>query len=61
MTVPNFYRLEFSIAALEGCNAVLDKPLDIRNGNLYPPFGPGLDYNLDTEFIAAHPDPACSV
>ena len=58
MTIPNFYRLEFSIAALEGYNAVLDKPLDIRNGNLHLPSGPGLGYDLDTEFMAAHPDPA---
>ena len=60
MTVPNFYRLEFSIAALEGYNAVLDKPLDIRDGNLHLPTGPGLGYDLDTEFMAAHPDPAWS-
>ena len=58
MTVPNFYRLEFSIAALESYNAVLDKPLDIRDGNLLLPTGPGLGYDLDTEFMAAHPDPA---
>jgi L-alanine-DL-glutamate epimerase-like enolase superfamily enzyme len=58
MTVPNFYRLEISIAALEGYNAVLDKHLDIRDGNLHLPSGPGLGYGLDTEFMAARPDPA---
>jgi galactonate dehydratase len=58
MTVPNFYRLEFSIAALESYNVVLDKPLDIRDGNLHLPTRPGLGYDLDTEFMAAHPDPA---
>ena len=55
--IPNFYRLEFSLASLEAYNAVLDKPLDIRDGALHLPDKPGLGFELDMEFLAAHPDP----
>ena len=58
VTVPNFYRLKFSLAALEGYNAVLDKPLDIRDGASHLPSGPGLGFDLDLEFLEANPDPA---
>ena len=57
MTVPNFYRLEFNRAALDLHNALIDYPLDIRDGVLYLSDRPGLGVELDIEFIEAHPDP----
>ena len=57
MGVPNFYRLEFSLAALEGYNGVLDSPLEIRDGALHLPDKPGLGFELDMDYVMAHPDP----
>ena len=57
MTVPNFYRLEFNRAALHLHNALIDYPLDIRDGVLYLSDRPGLGVELDIEFIEAHLDP----
>ena len=57
MGVPNFYRLEFSLAALDDYNAVLNTPLDIRDGALYLPERPGLGVELDMDYLSAHPDP----
>ncbi|NQW17368.1 MAG: mandelate racemase/muconate lactonizing enzyme family protein [Chloroflexi bacterium] len=58
MSTPNIYRLEFGRAALEGYNNCLTEPLDVRDGNLYLSDKPGLGYDLDIDFIEAHPDPA---
>ena len=57
MNVPNIYRLEMTDHAIEGYNAVLTEPLDIRDGHIHLPDRPGLGYELDHDFIAAHPDP----
>ena len=57
MGVPNFYRLEFSLASLEAHNSVLTTPLDIRGGDLHLSDRPGLGVELDMDFIRAHPDP----
>ena len=55
MTCPNFYKLETSRYDLSGYNVFIDKPLDIRNGDLYlDPNAPGLGINLDPEFLKAH-------
>ena len=53
--VPNFYRLEFSLGALDSYNGVLDTPLDVRDGHLYLPDTPGLGVELDLDYVAAHP------
>jgi len=57
MGVPNFYRLEMTDHAVESYNAVLTEPLDIRDGCIHLPETPGLGYELDHDFIQAHPDP----
>ena len=57
ITVPNFYRLEMNDNTVEAYNSVLTEPLDIRDGHLILPDRPGLGYELDHDFIAAHPDP----
>ena len=57
MTVPNFYRLEFNRAALDIHNALVDPPLDIRDGYLYLSDRPGLGVELNVEYLEAHPDP----
>ena len=54
-SVPNFYKLEFFSSGLESYNAVLDRPLDIRNGMLYLSNRPGLGWNLNEEYIKEHP------
>ena len=57
ITVPNFYRLEMNDNTVGAYNSVLTEPLDIRDGHLILPDRPGLGYELDHDFIAAHPDP----
>jgi galactonate dehydratase len=55
MTCPNFYKLETSRYDLSGYNQFIDKPLDIRNGDLYlDPNAPGLGIELDKDFLIAH-------
>ncbi len=58
ITVPNFYRQEFSIANLGIYNEALSHALDIRDGELYLPDRPGIGFELDEGFMAnyAHPD-----
>ena len=57
MTIPNFYKLETIRYDLSGYNCLMDRPLDIRDGNLYLPDGPGLGLNLDEEFLIKHTIP----
>jgi len=54
-SVPNFYKLEFGVSALETYNAVLDKPLDIRDGKLYFSDRPGLGWELNEDYIKEYP------
>jgi galactonate dehydratase len=55
MTCPNFYKLETSRYDLSGYNVFIDKPLDIRSGDLYlDPNAPGLGIELDVDFLRAH-------
>ena len=58
MGVPNFYRLEFSLASLPYYNAVLDTPLDIRDGALHLSDKPGLGFKLNMDYVRSHPEPA---
>ena len=55
--VPNFYRLEFNLGALDSYNGALDTPLDIRDGALHLPDRPGLGFELDMDYVEAHPAP----
>jgi len=54
MTVPNFYKLEVSRYDLSGYNALIDKPLDVRQGHLYLSDRPGLGVELLPEALAAY-------
>lgn len=54
MNTPNFYKLETIRYDLSGYNQFIDKPLDIREGNLYLTDQPGLGLNLDEDFLKAH-------
>jgi galactonate dehydratase len=55
--VPNIYRLEMSGRSLDRYNSVITEPLDLRDGYLHLLDKPGLGYELDHDYIAAHPDP----
>ena len=54
MTVPNFYKLETSCYRLDGYNAFIDEPLDVRNGDLYLSDRPGLGVDLIRDYLEAH-------
>ena len=51
MNVPNFYRLEFNISAIEGYNQIITPNIDVRNGNLHLSDKPGLGIDLDEEYL----------
>ncbi len=55
MTVPNFYRLEHSVAAIPAGNKIISPGLDIRQGNLYLPNQPGLGIEVDEEYLKKRP------
>jgi len=55
MTVPNFYRLEHSVAAIPAGNKIISPGLDIRQGNLYLPNRPGLGIEVDEEYLKKRP------
>ena len=57
MTIPNFYKLETIRYDLSGYNRLMDRPLDVRDGNLYLTDQPGLGLNLDEEFLLKHTVP----
>ena len=57
MTVPNFYRLEYSTALGALYDDVITTPLDIRDGHLHLSDRPGLGVELNLDYIEAHPDP----
>ena len=54
MTVPNFYKLETSRYDLSYYNDMIDKPLNIKNGDLYLDESPGLGINLNEEYLIAN-------
>jgi galactonate dehydratase len=57
MNLPNIYRLEVSARSLDRYNSVITEPLDLRDGYLHLLDKPGLGYELNHGYIAAHPDP----
>ena len=54
MTVPNFYKLETARYRLDSYNAFIDRPLDVRQGDLYVPDRPGLGVELDADYLREH-------
>ena len=54
MTTPNFYKLETSRYELSAYNALIEPGLDIRNGRLTVPDGPGLGAEINLDFLRSH-------
>ncbi|MDA1256659.1 MAG: mandelate racemase/muconate lactonizing enzyme family protein [Chloroflexi bacterium] len=54
ITVPNHYRVETSRASLSAYDAFIDHPLDIRGDAIHLSNRPGLGFELDRDYLAAH-------
>ncbi|MDP6272702.1 MAG: mandelate racemase/muconate lactonizing enzyme family protein [Dehalococcoidia bacterium] len=57
MATPNFYRLETGPDTADIYNKVLKEPIKFIGDQFTLPDKPGLGVELDTEYLAAHPDP----
>jgi len=53
-TVPNFYRLETIRADMSDYNSFIDRPLDVRGGDLFLSDRPGLGIEIDAAFVLAN-------
>jgi galactonate dehydratase len=51
LTVPNFYRLEHSLASLDAYRACLNEPLDLAGERLRLTDRPGLGFTLNLEYL----------
>ena len=49
----NLYRLEITYLELPYYNAVLAPPLDVRNGFYHVSTRPGLEHELNPDYVAA--------
>ena len=58
MTIPNFYRLEHSTAAIPSYNAMLTAPIDFSGNAVTVSGKPGLGVELDVDMLRAHLHPA---
>jgi len=58
MTVPNFYRLEHSVASIPAYNSFLTKPINFHGGEVSVNDAPGLGVDIDMDAVrsALHPD-----
>ena len=54
MTTPNFYKLETSRYELSAYNALIEPGLNIRNGRLTVPDGPGLGAEINLDYLRSH-------
>ena len=54
MTTPNFYKLETSRYELSAYSALIEPGLDIRNGRLTVPDGPGLGAEINLDYLRSH-------
>jgi len=54
MTIPNFYRLEHSLASIPSYQACLTRPLLLDGESLILPDRPGLGHDLDLDFVRGH-------
>ena len=54
ITVPNFYRLEHAHSLIETHNRMITEPYVIKNGEMLLNDKPGLGYDMDEEWLAAH-------
>jgi galactonate dehydratase len=55
LSTPNFLIQEVMRQDVPWRNEVVDAPLDIRDGYVYPPTQPGLGLEVDEQGAAAHP------
>jgi len=53
MTVPNFYRLEHSIASIPAYNSFLTKPINFHGGEVNVNDAPGLGVDIDMDAVRA--------
>ena len=58
MTIPNFYRLEHSTAAIPSYNAMLTEPIEFTGNAVTVSSKPGLGVELDIDILRAHLHPA---
>jgi len=54
ITVPNHYRVEISRADLSAYDAFTDHPIDLRGDAIHLSDRPGLGFELDRGYLAAH-------
>ena len=54
ITIPNFYRLEHAHSLIEVHNQMITEPYVIENGEMLLNGKPGLGYDMDEEWLAAH-------
>jgi galactonate dehydratase len=57
LTVPNFYRLEYNVAAIPAYNAVLTTPINFQGGVVRVSGKPGLGVELDVDYLKGHLHP----
>jgi D-galactarolactone cycloisomerase len=60
-TLPNFHIQEYQPVMLETFNPWLEQPLEVREGKLVVPQGPGLGISIDAEQVAAQATAAVTV
>ena len=58
MTIPNFYRLEHSTAAIPAYNTMLTAPINFSGNAVQVSGKPGLGVELDVDMLRAHLHPA---
>jgi galactonate dehydratase len=56
MTVPNFYKLETARYRLNAYDQFIQTPLDVQEGRLMMPDGPGLGIEMNMDFLRANSD-----
>jgi galactonate dehydratase len=56
MSVPNFYKLETARHRLGAYDQFIQTPLDVREGRLHMPDGPGLGIEMNMDFLRANSD-----
>lgn len=58
LTTPNFYRLEYNVAAIAAYNSVLTAPIDFQGNTVNLNSQPGLGVELDVDYLLGHLHPA---
>jgi len=56
MTVPNFYKLETARHRLNAYDVFIETPLDVQDGYLHMPEGPGLGIEMNMDYLLANSD-----